>query len=38
LEENDLIRLELSITSACGKDSILVGIVETQDLLTRKDQ
>ena len=38
LVKDDPIRLELSITPAYGKDPILVGIVESQDLVARRDR
>ena len=36
--KEDPVRLELSITPAYGKDPILVGIVESQDLVARRDR
>jgi hypothetical protein len=36
--KDDPIRLELSLTPAYGKDPILVGIVESQDLVARRDR
>ena len=38
LVKEDPIRLELSITPAYGKDPILVGLVESQDLVARRDR
>jgi hypothetical protein len=38
LVKDDPVRLELSITPAYGKDPILVGIVESQDLVARRDR
>ena len=38
LIKEDPIRLELSITPAYGKDPILVGLVESQDLVARRDR
>ena len=34
----DPVRLELSLTPAYGKDPILVGLVESQDLVARRDR
>ena len=36
LIKEDPIRLELSITPAYGRDPILVGLVESQDLVARR--
>ena len=38
LVKDDPVRLELSITPAYGKEPILVGIVESQDLVARRDR
>jgi hypothetical protein len=38
LVKDDPIRLELSLTPAYGKSPILVGIVESQDLVARRDR
>ena len=38
LIKDNPIRLELSITPAYGKDPILVGLVESQDLVARRDR
>jgi hypothetical protein len=38
LVKDDPIRLELSLTPAYGKNPILVGIVESQDLVARRDR
>ena len=37
LIKEDPVRLELSLTPAYGKDPILVGLVESQDLVARRD-
>ena len=36
--KDDPVRLELTITPAYGKDPILVGLVESQDLVARRDR
>jgi len=36
--EGDPVRLELTLTPAYGKDPILVGLVESQDLVTWRDR
>lgn len=38
LVRKDPVRLELTLTPAYGKDTILVGLVESQDLVTRRDR
>ena len=38
LVKDDPVRLELSLTPAYGKQPILVGIVESQDLVARRDR
>ncbi|MFL0730276.1 MAG: hypothetical protein AB8B35_00425, partial [Prochlorococcus sp.] len=36
--KEDPVRLELSLTPAYGKQPILVGLVESQDLVARRDR
>ena len=36
LVKDDPVRLELSLTPAYGKDPILVGLLESQDLVARQ--
>ena len=36
--KNDPVRLELSLTPSYGKDPIIVGIVESLDLVARRDR
>jgi hypothetical protein len=38
LVKEDPVRLELSLTPAYGKDAVLVGLLESQDLVTRRDR
>ena len=38
LVKDDPVRLELTLTPAYGKDPILVGLVESQDLVARRDR
>ena len=38
LVKEDPVRLELSLTPAYGKQPILVGLVESQDLVARRDR
>ena len=38
LVKDDPVRLELTLTPAYGNDPILVGIVESQDLVARRDR
>ena len=38
LVKEDPVRLELSVTPAYGKDPIIVGIVESLDLVARRDR
>ncbi|MFM7547519.1 MAG: hypothetical protein ACKO8I_01330, partial [Cyanobacteriota bacterium] len=38
LVKEDPVRLELSLTPAYGKAAILVGLVESQDLVARRDR
>jgi hypothetical protein len=38
LVKEDPVRLELILTPAYGKEPILVGLVESQDLVTRRDR
>ena len=38
LVKEDPVRLELSLTQAYGKQPILVGLVESQDLVARRDR
>ena len=38
LVKKDPVRLELTLTPAYGKATILVGLVESQDLVTRRDR
>jgi hypothetical protein len=36
--KEDPVRLELSLTPAYGKDPVLVGLLESQDLVARRDR